>query len=396
MADDLLLEQEREASGRLYAGNEMAYLREVMDSGRLSSLSGGEFVPRLETEFARAIGTRYSVAINTCMSALHAAVLCAGAGPGSEVICDSEFIFGSMAVLYNNAIPVFVDIDSITHNLDPTGLEAAITDRTKAIIVTHAWGLPAEMDKIVEIAKRHRLLVIEDCAESLFAAYKDKVTGAWGDIGCYSFQASKQLSTGDGGMATTSSDDLREQIAAQAGAPTFQSVAYNLDYNYRMNELTAAVALAQLETMPAFIAQLRRNARYYDDAVAGIDWINVQRGPQGAKHSYYHWAATFAGDGRGLSLNEFKEAIAGAGFSSISIGYTGKPAYKHPLIENRRAHAFECPENRGHAGRYDEGTCPKAEYAIPRLILGYVIESEDAAKREAEKLHAVLRDLQGS
>ncbi|MCX6374482.1 MAG: DegT/DnrJ/EryC1/StrS family aminotransferase, partial [Armatimonadetes bacterium] len=239
MQDDGLLEQEKKMSGRSYAGSELKYLREVLESGKMSSLHGGAFVPRFEEEFAKLLGAKHAVAMNTCMSALHAAVLCAEAGAGTEVICDAEFIFGSMAVLYNNAIPVYVDIDPITHNMNPDGIEAAITDRTKAIIVTHAWGLPAEMDRITEIARRHGLTVIEDCAESLLADYKGRFTGAWGDVGCFSFQASKQLSTGDGGMATTNSDEIRDKLASQAGAPTFLSVAHNLDYNYRMDEPTA-------------------------------------------------------------------------------------------------------------------------------------------------------------
>ncbi len=148
-------EREKEMSGRSYNGNELHYLTEVLKSGQLSSLAGGTFVPRFEEEFARIIGTPHAIAMNSCMSALHAAVLASGAGPGSEVICDSEFIFGAMAVLYCNAIPVFVDIDPVTHNMNPEGIEQAITDRTKAIIVTHAWGLPAKIDQIVEIGHKH-------------------------------------------------------------------------------------------------------------------------------------------------------------------------------------------------------------------------------------------------
>lgn len=396
MPDDLLIEQEKQMSARRYDGNELTYLREVLQSGRLSSLTGGTFVPRLEEAFAKSIGAKYAVAINTCMSALHAGVMSAGAGAGSEVICDAEFVFGSMAALYNNAIPVYVDIDPVTHNMNPDLIEPAITERTKAVIVTHAWGLPAEMDRIIAVARKHGLVVIEDCAEALFADYKGRFTGAWGDIGCFSFQASKQLSTGDGGMATANDPELHRRIAAQAGAPTFHSVAYDLDFNYRMNEQTAAIALAQLEVMPQFIELLRRNARLYDEAVADCPWIRVQRGPDGANHSYYHWAATFAGDELGLSLDEFKRAVEQAGFSSISIGYTNMPAYKHPLIAQRRAHAFRCPDNDGHSGRYEDGVCPVAEKVIPRLILGYVTEPEEAAKKEAEKLHRLIQQLQGA
>jgi dTDP-4-amino-4,6-dideoxygalactose transaminase len=320
--------------------------------------------------------------------------MAAGAGPGSEVICDSEFVFGALAVLYNSAIPVFADIDPLTHNMDPDSIEALITERTRAVIVTHAWGLPAEMDRIVQVARRHRLLLIEDCAESLLARYKGRCTGTWGDIGCFSFQASKQLSTGDGGMATAGSKDLAAKLAAQAGAPTFLSVAYDLDFNYRMNDLTAAVGLAQLETMPEFIAGLSRNAAYYDRAVEGCRWIRLQRGPEGAEHSFYHWAATFTGDEMGLALEDFREAVKAAGLNSISVGYTGMAAYAHPVIKEKRAHAFRCPENAGHSGRYEPGTCPVAEHVVPRLILGYVIEPEEDARREADKLHALIRRLE--
>lgn len=393
MPDDELIDQEKAGSGRSYSGNDLAYLKEVLASGKLSSLMGGTFVPRFEKAFAAAIGARRAVAMANAMCALHSAVLSAGAGPGTEVICDAEFVFGALAVLYNSAIPVFADIDPVTHNMDPDRLEPLITGRTKAVIVTHAWGLPAEMDRILAVAKRHNLLVIEDCAESLLASYRGRTTGAWGDIGCFSFQASKQLSTGDGGMATASSEELGDRLAEQAGAPTFLSVAYNLDYNYRMNDLTAAVGLARLEELPEFIAGLRRKAAYFDQAVDGCPWLELQRGPAGAEHSFYHWAATFRGDERGLSLDEFKAAVKAAGFASLSVGYTGMPAYGHPVIAERRAHAFHCPENRGHSGRYEPGTCPAAERAVPRLVLAYLVGPDDAARREADRLRELITRL---
>jgi dTDP-4-amino-4,6-dideoxygalactose transaminase len=394
MTDDDLVEQEKAHSGRHYGGNDLAYLKEALASGRLSSLMGGTFVPRFENAFAEALGARHAVAMANCMCALHAAVMASGAGPGTEVICDSEFIFGALAVLYNSAIPVFADIDPVTHNMNPDAIEALITERTRAVIVTHAWGLPAEMDRITAVARRHKLMVIEDCAESLLARYKGRFTGTWGDMGCFSFQASKQLSTGDGGMATADSDELAAKLGAQAGAPTFLSVAYDLDFNYRMNDLTAAVGLAQLEVMPEFVAGLRRNAAFYDQAVEGCKWIRLQRGPEGAEHSFYHWAATFVGDEMGLSLENFREAVKAAGLNSISVGYTGMAAYAHPVIKERRAHAFRCPQNAGHSARYEPGTCPVAEHVVPRLILGYVIEPEEDARREADKLHALIRRLE--
>jgi dTDP-4-amino-4,6-dideoxygalactose transaminase len=393
--NDDLIEQEKAGAGRDYSGNDLPYLKQVLDSGHLSSIMGGTFVPRFEEAFARAIGAKRAVAMANCMCALHSAVLCAGAGPGTEVICDSEFIFGALAVLYSSAIPVFADIDPVTHNMDPEAIEPLVTDRTRALIVTHAWGLPADMDRILAVARRHKLFVIEDCAESLFAAFKGRLTGAWGDVGCFSFQASKQLSTGDGGMATTSADEIAAKLGEQAGAPTFLSVANALDYNYRMNDLTAAVGLAQLEVMPEFVAGLRRKAALFDQAVAGCPWIKLQRGPEGAEHTFYHWAATLdeSAGGGAPTLDAFRAAVKAAGLTSVSVGYTGMPAYKHPVIGERRAHAFRTPENNGHSARYEDGTCPAAERAVPRLILAYLVGAEETAKTEADRLHSLVTRL---
>jgi hypothetical protein len=145
--------------------------------------------------------------------------------------------------------------------------------------------------------------------------------------------------------------------------------------------------------MPEFIAGLRRRAAYFDQAVEGCRWIKLQRGPEGAAHSFYHWAATFAGDESGLSLDEFKAALKAGAFNSVSIGYTGIPAYKHPVIGERRAHAFRGPENKGHSGRYEDGTCPTAEHVIPRMILAYLVGSEETARREADRLHSLIAGI---
>ncbi|MDI6828880.1 MAG: DegT/DnrJ/EryC1/StrS family aminotransferase, partial [Armatimonadota bacterium] len=201
---------------RDYGEREMEILGEVIRSGQLGALNG-QFTTRFEAEFASMIGAKFGVAMNCAMSVLHASIMCANAGAGSEVICDPVFIFGALACLYNNAIPKFVDIDPNRHTLDPSKLEAEINERTKAIIVTHAWGLPADMDPIMEIAHKHNLLVIEDIAHAILAKYKGRYTGILGDIGSFSFQASKQMSLGDGGMATTNNEELARKLNLHAG-----------------------------------------------------------------------------------------------------------------------------------------------------------------------------------
>jgi dTDP-4-amino-4,6-dideoxygalactose transaminase len=393
LVDEPYIATEKNLSSRPAGGNEMKYLEQVLASGNLSSLMGGTVTPLFEKAFRRLVSSKYSVAMNSCMSALHSAVIAAGAGPGNEVICDSVYVFGAMAVLYGGAIPVFVDVLPTTHNMDPERIEAAITERTKAIIVTHAWGLPAEMDRIMAVARRHKILVIEDAAESLLATYAGRFTGTWGDIGCFSFQASKQLSLGDGGMATVQDDDLYKAVANFAHAPTFLSVAHTLDYNYRINELTSAVGLARLETIAAEIERLESNASCYDHAVEGCDWISLQRGPEGARHSFYYWAANFLDGENAPDFGRFTDELAKAEIPSVTVGYTKMAAYQHPLIKYRRAAAFADTRNQACRMAYDDGQCPVAERIVPRIILGYTIAPDDVVRRDADKLREVIRRI---
>jgi dTDP-4-amino-4,6-dideoxygalactose transaminase len=374
---------------RVYGDRELELLGKVLRSGKLCALDG-DTTPAFEDAFARMMGTRHAVAMNCAMSVLHAAVMCAGAGAGSEVICDPIFVFGAQAVLYASAAPRFVDINPDTLEMDAGRLEAAINERTKAVIVTHSWGLPAELDRIVEIAHRHQLTVIEDCAHAILATYRGRCTGSWGDIGSFSFQGSKQMALGDGGMATVSSAELAQQLDLHAGAPTFHCVAHGLHYNYRMNEITAAVGLAQLERLPELIAGLKTNARYYDQAAAGCRWLKLQAAPH-AVSTYHFWAANFRGEEHGLTLDEFKQALEAAG-SSLWIGYTQMPAYQHPVLRDRLAHAFHCAANQPPIAY--PGCCPIAERAIPRMVLAYTMQPEEQAKIEAEKLHQVITTLE--
>ena len=335
-------------------------------------------------------------ALHSAMSVLHSAVIASGAGAGDEVICDPVCVFGAVAVMYNNAVPVFVDVNRTTWNMNPDLIESKITERTKAIIVTHVCGLPAEMDRIVAVARRHGLLVIEDCAHSLFATYKDKFTGSWGDIGSFSFQMSKQMALGDGGMAVTSDERLAQALDLNAGAPTFYSVAFGLHFNYRMNEPTAAIGLAQLRRAEQYVEELIEVAALYDAAVAGCEWIELQRGPAEARHTFHLWGATFRGDERNVSLDDFKRVLKEEG-APVSLGYTNMPAYKHPLIAQRlgygRGCPLDCPLYVGDNNRYDDGMCPNAEWVLPRMMLAYTFGPKDEHERGAASLRRAIERL---
>ncbi|MEK9135847.1 MAG: DegT/DnrJ/EryC1/StrS family aminotransferase [Bacteroidota bacterium] len=376
---------------RTFGEREFSLLKETLNSGNLSSL-GGTMTRRFEREFAAAVGSKHGIAMNCAMSVLHASVMAAGAGAGDEIICDPFCVFGALACLYANAAPVFVDIIPKTWNMDPSKIEAQITERTKALIVTHIWGLAAEMEPIVEVAHKYNLLVIEDCAHSLYATYKGKCTGTWGDIGSFSFQMSKQLGLGDAGMAVTDNDELAKELNLHAGAPTFLSVAHGLHYNYRTNELTAAVGIAQLERSHGYIDELIEIAGYYDEVVNACEWLELQRGPEGSAHTFHLWGSTFWGDRLGVSLDDFKRVLNEAQ-CGVSVGYTGMPAYKHPVFVQRAAHALNCPAYKGNKNQYPDGLCPIAEAIMPRTVNAYTFGPKHTHKANAERFAQAIRKL---
>jgi len=387
----------------IYGDLERQYLSEVLESGIW--WRGGwsddqvekSKVASFERAFAAYQDAAYGVAVTNGTQALECALKALGIKPGDEVIVPAAtFVATATAVILVNAIPIIVDIDPVTHNMNPDLIEAKVTDRTKAIIVTHVWGLPAPMDKIVEIARRRSLFVIEDCAHALFSTYKGRYVGTFGDVGSFSFQMSKQMALGDGGMAVTNDEKVRDELALHAGAPTFHSVAHGLHWNYRITEVTAAIGLAQLQRAPEYVAGLQAVARLYDDAVAGCDWITLQRAGPEAVHTFHLWAATFWGDRKGISLDDFRQALQ-RHECDVSIGYTGMPAYRHRLIASRMGYGrgcpLDCPHYAGMGNQYPDGLCPVAEEVIPRILLVYTFADDEYHKRNAERLHQVIQSL---
>ena len=377
---------------REFGDEELELIKGVLASGKLSSW-GGEVTTRFEKEFAEALGAKHGVAMNSAMSVLHASVKAAGAGAGDEVLCDPVCVFGAVATLYNNAVPVFVDVKRDTWNMDPDCIEERISERTKALIVTHVWGLAAEMDRINEVAHKHGLIVIEDCAHSIFATHKGRNTGTCGDIGSFSFQMSKQLGLGDGGMAVTDSEDLARSLDLNSGAPTFAAVAHDLHYNYRMTELTAAVGIGQLARARGYIDGLIENAEEYNRAIDDCDWIDHQRGPDESTHTYHLWGATFHGDRAGISLEDFQAALKETG-AGLAVGYTNIPAYRHPVIKERLGYGkgcpFDCPLYKGTGNQYPDGLCPNTEWLMPRILYTGTFGPRDTYRANADKLRKAI------
>lgn len=254
------------------------HFKKEIDQAMLEALGNTQFilgpnVQSFEKEAAEYLGVKHAIGCASGTDALHLALLAAGIGPGDEVITTSfTFIATAEAIDYVGATPVFVDIDPRTFNIDPNLIEAAITDKTRAIMPVHLFGQPADMDRIMAIANKHKLKVIEDCAQSFGADIKGKMTSGIGDAGCHSFFPSKNLGCyGDGGMITTNDDAIAEQLLMLRNHGS--QVRYHHDiigYNSRLDELQAVILRIKLKHIRDFNDGRRRAAHYYSDSLEGI------------------------------------------------------------------------------------------------------------------------------
>ena len=284
-----------------FDSEELEEIKKVLDSGWVSQ---GPKVKELEDEIAEYLGVKYAIAVTNCTSALHLALLSIGVKRGDEIlVADFTFPATGHAVLYCRAKPIFVDIDLKTYNINPESIEEKITERTKAIIPVHTFGQPAEMDKIMEIAKDHNLKVIEDVACALGAKYKNKHAGTIGDVGCFSFHARKGITTGEGGMVVTNDKNLADKIrnlsvfgmtsawdrekSTEFIIPEFTAVGYN----YKMSDITAAVGVAQLRKLDRIIERKRELAKYWDEKLQEMDFIEAPYVSKNVKHIYQSYVA---------------------------------------------------------------------------------------------------------
>lgn len=243
---------------------------------RTNSLSLG---PKLE-EFEEALAAFHrmpeAIAVSSGTAALHLAIRALGIGEGDEVIVPSfTFVAVANAVLYERATPVFVDIDSVTLNVDPARVAGAITVRTRAIIVVHTFGVPAEMDVLMELARRHGLAVIEDACEAIGATYNDKLVGSFGDIATLAFYPNKQMTTGEGGAVLVRDTQLAGRIRALRNQGRYPSGDWlqhaEIGYNYRLSEMACALGLTQLRRLPEILALRAEVARNYDALLAPLE-----------------------------------------------------------------------------------------------------------------------------
>jgi dTDP-4-amino-4,6-dideoxygalactose transaminase len=316
---------------------EVAAVREVLLSGRYVS---GPKVREFETRFAEFIGVRHAVAVNSGTAALHVALRLLGIQRGDEILVPPLTFFSTIsAVLYLDAVPVFVDIDEATYCLDPSDIENHITEKTRAIIPVHLFGNAAEMDPITEIAKKHNLKIVEDAAQAHGTEYKGKRVGSFGNIGIFSFFATKHMTTGEGGILTTDDEqwaELARMIRNHGMADRDTHVI--LGYNYRMSEINAAIGLVQLAKLEELNKKRIENSKYLIDRLKekNITWLKLPRLSAHIKHTFF-WCPVFVEETQlGMSTAQLVQHLKEKGVETRHRYRS--PLYRQDLFSTLASH----------------------------------------------------------
>ncbi len=322
---------------------EVQAVREVLLSGRYVS---GPKVEEFEKKFADYIGVKHAVAVNSGTAALHVALASLGIGPGDEVIVPPLTFFSTVsAVLHQNAIPVFADIDLESFCLDPSDFEDKITENTKAVIPVHIFGNAAEMDEILRIADEYNVKVVEDCAQAHGTEYKGKKVGSIGDAGCFSFYATKHMTTGEGGMITTDSDEIAEKakiIRNHGMVGRDQHVM--LGYNYRMSEINAAIGLVQLKKLEKLNEKRIENSLYLLDRIRDeVEWLGVPEIKEYVRHTFFWCPVVVMEEKVGLPTPEVVKKLKERG---VEVRYRYRePLYKQKVLLDLSPYPKGCPFN---------------------------------------------------
>ncbi len=381
---------------------ERGYVLDVLDSQFKTSM-GAEYMTRFENAFKEKFKSKFAISHVNGTATMHSVLEAAGIGIGDEVIVPPLTMAAtSLAVLHANATPVFADVDIETFNIDAKSIEKRITKKTKAIITVALYGLSPDMDPIMSIAKKNNLLVIEDNAQAFLSYYKGRLAGTIGDAASFSFQSSKHLSSGEGGVTITNDENLALGIRKVTGLgyksigakkarikkddiqhPSFERHDY-VGWNYRMSELNCAVALAQTERADELINQRKKIGKIFKEATKGFEWFNPQYVGNDYESSYWAFACRLETDH--VSWDDFRWRFLNKGGDKYYGAW--KLTYLEPLFKNKMF------RHRKDIVRYDykSGLCPNAEVLQPQIKqfkTNYMSITE--AKRQAEILNSTLR-----
>lgn len=363
-------------------GNELKYLKEVLKTEFRSS-KGSVMTQKLEEKMTDLFGVNFAISHSNGTATMHSILEAANIGCGDEVIVPPLTMSSTtFVVLQANATPVFADVCEDSFLIDPEDIKRKITNKTKAIITVSLYGLSPKMDEIMNIAKNNNLLVIEDNAESMLGTYKGKLVGTFGHAASYSFQSSKHLTSGEGGMVITNSLDLANKIrkvnslgyagvGANKGKITKKSIQdpnfsrhVVLGWNYRMPELCAAVALGQLENVEELLKKRQTAAMIFDDVVKDVDWLIPQKAEYDYEHTY--WTYVLKINHPIISWNLFRDKFVSYGGDGIYAPW--KLTYLEPMFEELSFLGRENFISEHNKSLYKLGLCPVAESLQPKLL----------------------------
>ena len=350
-------------------------IQHVNENARhMTAAGGGGVMEEFENAFRERVGAGYGFSTGGAGQSLHIAVM-ACTEAGDEVIC-SPYSWGQTAgaILQGVAIPVYADIDPDSYTLDPAKIEEKITDATSAIVVVHIYGHPADMPAILEIARKHDLRVIEDCAQAAVATIDGQPVGTFGDIGCFSIGSGKNLAVGEGGMLVTGDEDLYRRAALVGLHPArhgkivagthYERYVDSIGFTYRAQPISCAMALAGLPHLEQWNSWRRANAERFSEGLQGIPGIDPVKVREGCTHVYHMYCPTYrAEELGGLSRERFTEALSAEG---VGVGaYVRVPIHLRPMhLEHEFYFGRACPWSCHPQGReitYAQGDCPVAE-----------------------------------
>lgn len=387
-----------ESAGRTFGAEEEALVLEALRSGCLTR-NGGKMVQQLEAEFAQRLGVKHAAACSSGTASVHLAIAALDPAPGDEIIVPPITDIGSIApILWQNAVPVFADLDPQTITLDPADVERRITPNTRAIVAVHLAGQPCALEELSAIARRHKLVLIEDCSQAYCAEYAGKLVGTIGDMACFSLQQSKHITCGEGGLFVTNNADWarRATLFADKAWPRDTTSLGTcrflfLAQNYRMSELEGAVALAQLRKLPAPVVKRRALAARLDAAIKDLDAVGAPVVPANTKHSYWLYMLRVHRDAARATAREFGDALVAEGVPAW-VEYIVDPLYLSPIFTGPHTYAASgYPFSAYGTQKFERGLCPTAERVLHEVIA--ILWNENYTAAQVDQIAAAIHKV---
>jgi dTDP-4-amino-4,6-dideoxygalactose transaminase len=364
---------------------------------------GGPRVQKVEREWEAYFGVRHAVTVNSATSGLNAAIGAAGVGPGDEVIVSPYTMSASAAcALVYNAIPVFADIDPDTFCITTKTIGERLSPRTRAIVVVDLFGQPADMDPILELARRHNLLVIEDAAQAPGARYRGRYAGTLADVGVFSLNYHKAIHCGEGGVVVTNDDNLAERVRlirnhAEAVVKNkgIRNLVNMLGFNYRMTEIEAAIASEQLKKLERLVLPRIELANLLTEGLSALPGLKPPLVPPDVRHGYYVYAIRYDEKVTGVPRARYAAALRAEGLP-VAEGYV-EPLYLQPLYQERTVYGsggcpFTCSEA-GRAATYHRGLCPIAERMYAQELMLTTVCHANSTRADIEDVRAAFHKV---